>query len=165
MAGSDSESQGDNLMGELLGVLPRLLDRTQRQVAFSARTISHLPCLGWLLGSPPPDTEVPPHEAPQPADVLSVIADKAPRNRSEVPSKPEPRAPTLPAAAEEPAEAIDVPDVESLPIPGYESLAASQVIPRLAALSPEELRAVGAYERSTRRRQTILHRVAQLLPE
>jgi hypothetical protein len=50
----------------------------------------------------------------------------------------------------------------ALAIPGYDSLAASQVVPRLAGLSPEELTAVGAYETAHRARRTILTRVRQL---
>jgi hypothetical protein len=50
----------------------------------------------------------------------------------------------------------------ALAIPGYDSLAASQVVPRLAGLSPEELAAVGAYETAHRARRTILTRVRQL---
>ena len=50
----------------------------------------------------------------------------------------------------------------ALAIPGYDSLAASQVVPRLAGLSPEELAAVGAYESAHRARRTILTRVRQL---
>jgi hypothetical protein len=49
-----------------------------------------------------------------------------------------------------------------LGIPGYDSLAASQVVPRLAGLSEEELAAVGAYESAHRARRTILTRVDQL---
>ena len=49
-----------------------------------------------------------------------------------------------------------------LAIPGYDSLAASQVVPRLAGLSAEELAAVGAYETAHRARRTILTRVRQL---
>jgi hypothetical protein len=49
-----------------------------------------------------------------------------------------------------------------LAIPGYDSLAASQVVPRLAGLSPDELAAVGAYESVHRARRTILNRVRQL---
>jgi hypothetical protein len=49
-----------------------------------------------------------------------------------------------------------------LAIPGYDSLAASQVIPRLDGLSAEELDAVLRYERATRRRRTIFGRIAQL---
>lgn len=63
------------------------------------------------------------------------------------------------------AEAITgetAPDVASLPIPGYDTLAASQVVQRLASLRPDELDAVRRYEESTRGRRTILHRIAQL---
>jgi hypothetical protein len=49
-----------------------------------------------------------------------------------------------------------------LAIPGYDSLAASQVVPRLAGLSAEELAAVGAYETAHRARRTILTRIRQL---
>jgi hypothetical protein len=37
------------------------------------------------------------------------------------------------------------------------------VVPRLATLAPDDLRAVQLYERATRNRQTILNRVDQLL--
>jgi hypothetical protein len=49
-----------------------------------------------------------------------------------------------------------------LAIPGYDSLAASQVVQRLAGLSAEELAAVEAYESAHRARRTILTRVDQL---
>ena len=52
-----------------------------------------------------------------------------------------------------------------LAIPGYDALSASQVVQRLAGLTPEELEAVEAYERSTRGRRTILNRAAQLRPD
>lgn len=54
------------------------------------------------------------------------------------------------------------PTAESLAIHGYDALAASQVVPRLAGLSSEELEAVRAYEVATRHRKTILNRVDQL---
>jgi hypothetical protein len=54
------------------------------------------------------------------------------------------------------------PSADHLAIPGYDSLAASQVVPRLAGLSPEELEAVRAYESATRKRRTILSRIQQL---
>jgi hypothetical protein len=53
-------------------------------------------------------------------------------------------------------------DVETLAIPDYDNLSASQVVPRLDGLEPAELDAVGCYERAGRRRKTILNRVAQL---
>ena len=49
-----------------------------------------------------------------------------------------------------------------LAIPDYDSLSASQVVPRLAGLEPDELEAVRQYEAAHRARRTILSRVAQL---
>jgi hypothetical protein len=69
--------------------------------------------------------------------------------------------PPLPVAAPPPA-APSVPEPSGLAIPGYDSLAASQVVPRLAGLSADELAAVDAYESAHRARRTILNRVRQL---
>lgn len=49
-----------------------------------------------------------------------------------------------------------------LAIPSYDSLAASQVIPRLESLSPDELSAVARYELDHRARKTILGKISQL---
>ena len=49
-----------------------------------------------------------------------------------------------------------------LPIPGYNSLSASQVVERLAGLSTAELGAVRAYEASNRKRRTILGKIDQI---
>jgi hypothetical protein len=57
---------------------------------------------------------------------------------------------------------LPTPSPEDLAIEGYDSLAASQVVARLASLGREELDAVRRYEERTRRRQTILNRIAQL---
>jgi hypothetical protein len=54
------------------------------------------------------------------------------------------------------------PAAESLAIPDYDALSASQVVPRLPGLTAEELEAVRAYEVAGRGRKTILARVAQL---
>ncbi|HMQ25979.1 MAG TPA: hypothetical protein PKA98_08320 [Acidimicrobiales bacterium] len=54
------------------------------------------------------------------------------------------------------------PGADDLAIPGYDSLSAFQVMPRLEGLGPDELEAVRAYERVTRGRQTILNKIAQL---
>jgi hypothetical protein len=53
-------------------------------------------------------------------------------------------------------------DPAILAIPDYDSLSASQVVPRLDSLSVEELETVRQYEESKRRRKTILGKVAQL---
>jgi hypothetical protein len=54
------------------------------------------------------------------------------------------------------------PAVDSLAIPDYDSLSASQVVTRLEGLSADELEAVRAYESAHRGRKTILNKVAQL---
>lgn len=51
---------------------------------------------------------------------------------------------------------------DELAIPGYDSLAASQVIPRLDGLTDDELDAVARYEAAHRGRKTILGKVDQL---
>ena len=52
----------------------------------------------------------------------------------------------------------------TLAIPDYDSLSASQVVPRLESLSAGELDAVRAYESSNRGRKTILNKIDQLKP-
>jgi hypothetical protein len=54
---------------------------------------------------------------------------------------------------------------DDLAIADYDSLAASQVIPRLAGLEADELAAVRAYESAHRGRKTILGKIAQLQGE
>src|SRR5690606_33944085 len=56
----------------------------------------------------------------------------------------------------------DEAEAEALAIPDYDNLSASQVVPRLDGLTPDELEAVRRYERKHRHRKTILNRVAQL---
>lgn len=56
-----------------------------------------------------------------------------------------------------PASAVD------LPIREYDGLSASQVVSRLTGLSPEELRAVRAYEEASRGRRTVLLAIDRLL--
>ena len=58
--------------------------------------------------------------------------------------------------------AYDLDEAAVLAIPDYDSLSASQVVPRLAGLTTDELEAVRRYETAHRARRTILGRVAQL---
>lgn len=69
---------------------------------------------------------------------------------------PAKKAPAAKAAATTPV----VPG--ELAIPGYDSLAASQVIPRLDSLSPADLEALRLHELGGRGRRTILTRIAQI---
>jgi hypothetical protein len=57
------------------------------------------------------------------------------------------------------------PNADALAIPGYDSLAASQVVQRLGGLSSAELEAVRKYEAATRGRRTILNKCGQLQAE
>lgn len=125
-----------------------------------------MPCIGPLL-RPKEQVRVPGSEAPERVTVLDVLAEPVPgvsEDVAEPPATDGPPGATSAAAEEQPAGAVDVvPDVGELPITDYDSLAASQVVPRLATMTAADLELVGAYERSHRNRQTILHRVAQLL--
>lgn len=56
----------------------------------------------------------------------------------------------------------NVPAADDLAIPGYDSLAASQVIPRLEGLNTEEISAIARYESAHRGRKTILGKISQL---
>lgn len=109
--------------------------------------------------SPPPPAPVvrsDPAPAPEPAPAAAPAASTdapaaspAPATNGSSPASSE--APTAPR-----------PDAGHLAIPGYDTLSASQVVPRLAGLAPAELEDVRAYEASTRGRRTILNKVAQL---
>lgn len=54
------------------------------------------------------------------------------------------------------------PGAAELAIPDYDSLSASQVLPRLVGLDAGELEAVRAYEAAHRGRRTVLGRIEQL---
>jgi hypothetical protein len=62
----------------------------------------------------------------------------------------------------EPLPVIDAPPMGDLAITDYDSLSASQVVPRLDGLSEVELDAVRRYEATNRGRKTILSKIAQL---
>ena len=90
------------------------------------------------------------------------------------PSAPSANGATSNGTAPKPAPAIDVevvetpaaptsgPEAVTLAITDYDSLSASQVLPRLNGLSADELEAVRSYEAAHRGRKTILNRAAQL---
>ena len=102
--------------------------------------------------------EAPAASAPAEPGVPEVPARREPSGRASVGeaagSAAEHGAPAPPGSA--PGASAD------LAIPGYDSLAASQVVQRLAGLSTEELAEVRQYEESTRGRRTVLGRISQL---
>ncbi len=155
----DGDEQGGGLadlpmvvLDEVLHAVPRLVDRTRAQAELARRVAAALPCVGGLVRT---DRRAAPTSDPgPPIDVLQVVA----LGDDEDAEPEEPAA----AVASEAADATPVPDESDLPVPDYDSLAASQVVPRLTTLSADELATVGAYERAHRNRQTILNRVRQL---
>ncbi|HUQ38638.1 MAG TPA: hypothetical protein VM030_00660 [Acidimicrobiales bacterium] len=84
----------------------------------------------------------------------------APASPPAPPSAPPP--PPERPARPKPASAAGPADDGDLAIPGYGALSASQVVQRLAGLSPSQLEAVRRYEAAGRGRKTILSRIAQL---
>jgi hypothetical protein len=89
-------------------------------------------------------------------------------------ARPEPAAPAASSAAASAPKAAATPSASPsgdtngsqadplLPIPGYNSLSASQVVERLAGLSTAELEAVRAFEATHRKRRTILGKIDQI---
>lgn len=84
--------------------------------------------------------------------------DEAPPAGSPTP-EPEPEPASVAPVAPTDGTAIDGAD---LAIPDYESLSASQVMPRLEGLTSDELEAVRRFEHHNRGRKTILSKIAQL---
>jgi hypothetical protein len=78
------------------------------------------------------------------------------------PPRVAPRSPVVRPATPTPRPATSGPGGAELAIPGYDSLSASQVLPRLEGLSDDELESVRVYESAHRGRKTILGRITQL---
>ena len=93
------------------------------------------------------------------ASVSDKTRDRPANGHGPPPSaEPDPAPPPPEAAGSAPA----APAASSLAIPAYDTLSASQVVPRLEGLSAEELEAVRLYEEATRARKTVLTRIDQL---
>lgn len=73
-----------------------------------------------------------------------------------------PSTPATPATPSTPATPAHGPGAATLAIPDYDSLSASQVVPRLEGLSRDELVSVREYEAAHRGRKTILSKIDQL---
>lgn len=156
---------------ELLRVVPRLVDRTARQVEFSRVLLGRVPCVGERMVSlgvalRREDAFDRPGALPTPSTAArngdEPGTDGPPPQVRDAGERKDTKAARRPGAAEP---AGDHPDQDDLAIPEYDSLAASQVIPRLEMLKPTDLRQILRYEESNRNRQTIVHKVGQLLAE
>lgn len=113
--------------------------------------------------------EVPPQpvsDAPAPiAGKTPWRVTKVPSTKPPIPARPARSGPAATSRSPEASRSSADGSGEELPIPAYGTLAASQVVERLASLTPGELESVRRHESATRRRRTVLHRIAQLSAE
>jgi hypothetical protein len=117
--------------------VPMVRQRVEREVGNARdRAQTFLESMG---GSDEPAAPAPPRRAPRPTPAPVRVAP-APTNGTNGASSSD----------------------ASLPIPGYDALSASQVVERLAGLSPAELDAVRSYEGAHRNRRTILGKIDQI---
>ena len=101
-------------------------------------------------------------EASEPA-LPAPTAPKAATPARPAPTAPVAEPPVPPDAAwKADVPAPDAPEVDTLPIPDYDELSASQVVERLDGLDRESLEAIRRYETDHRGRNTILGKIAQL---
>jgi hypothetical protein len=113
------------------------------------------------------DAEKAVHQASEVVSNIAARRQGSPGAAAATPGPPNaaPSSASTPSSASSPSSNGPRPSAEGLAIPGYDSLAASQVVQRLGGLSGAELDAVRGYEESTRGRRTILNRIAQLQTE
>lgn len=132
-------------------------DLMQRQASGALANLG----LGDRSGSPVTTngaTPSAPTNAPTPTAASTPSSPASPDSAILTPAGPTPTGPDPLLGATDALVADDA----ALAVPDYDSLAASQVIPRLAGLTPVELEAVRAHEVARRGRKTILNRIAQL---
>ena len=142
---------GQVTMAKMVGQFAVQQGQTEAEKAFKKareQAQTTLEQLGGLGGAPSSNGSAP---APAPAEAARPSTNEG--VRAETKAAP---------AATQPPSATTGPGAGDLAIPDYDSLSASQVVPRLNGLSGDELEAVRAYEADHRGRKTILNRVAQL---
>ena len=168
---------GDELLGELSALVPNLSDRTKAHVSLVDAIVRKLDCGGpvgsvlAMLGLGNDHDADPAMTAPaEPEAAVIPITKKAPVRKAPAKKAPVKKAQVKKAPASKRAPAVKKAPVKKAPasksgelaIPGYDSLAASQVIPRLDSLSPADLEALRLHELGGRGRRTILTRIAQI---
>lgn len=121
-------------------------DVSRKVERLGAHTVTTLRALG-VVPRPEPG-------ASAPVDGPSTAADAPTPGATITTAPPRPLTPVRPAVPEI--------DPETLAIPDYDSLSASQVVPRLESLGGDELETIRRYELGTRGRKTILNKIAQL---
>jgi len=168
-AASPAPSTQENL-GALLSAIPRLFDRSVRQLELASSLLVALSChaaSGTAHEVTAADLLAAGAVQPEPLhvlDVLQVAPLESERGTNGSNQNEKANSGSSNTAPEDAPEDAGVQVLESeLGVPDYDSLAASQVVPRLAMLSAEDLQAIVDYEQAHRRRQTILNRALELL--
>jgi hypothetical protein len=131
----------------------RLRDVRQAAGGVRATTTPSAPVMPSAPVSPP--APAPPVTKPAGATKAPAKATGARKATKAAPAKSTSRTTRRPATA--PTSAADP------PIREYDGLSASQVVSRLTGLTPEELRAVRAYEEASRARRTVVLAIDRLL--
>src|SRR4051794_37106415 len=144
-------------------VLPELIEKGHQQVVMAR-----------MFGKFAIESEAPKQIAGLQKRVQKVTEQFTSRDAPATPSGNGPTAPAAPATPATPATAATQtsapvvhapahgPGAADLAITDYDSLSASQVVPRLEGLADAELAAVRDYEAAHRGRKTILSKIAQL---
>ena len=149
------------------GAVDRLITRTQGQMALGVR-LGRLVCAHAGLPMDPPGLDLgdrprlhPVRQMPRPSNVSPLrVEDRL--SAMSANDGPAPSGTVAQTVSVQPTPSEPLPVVGDLAIPGFDELAASQVVKRLDALTAAELAAIGAYEQANRGRRTILTRVRQL---
>lgn len=155
----DLRKRVENLTETLsnLGILPEPNPPASSATSGSAATV--VPPTAGTVPTPPPEVEV---DVPAAAGNGSTDRPNGKAAGSAGSAGSGAAAGSAGESAGEAAPAAPVRSRADLSIPGYDTLSASQVVQRLAGLSPDELEDVRDYESGTRGRRTILSKIAQL---
>ncbi len=145
-------------VGDLGRVVPRWIGRTQAQAEFLRALFDRSGCERLLGGMLIADADA--DSRPSGLDEASTPGDRD-GDESDSATVEAPLPGDSPVGASSAVE--ESPNPEELAIPGYESLAAAQIVPRLQTLSESELTAIRSFETANRQRRTVLNRIDQLL--
>ena len=133
-------------------VVPQLIEKGHQQVVMAR-----------MFGKFAIESEAPKQIAELQKQVQKVAEQFTGRGAPAKPSTNGPAAaPATPTSASVVSSPAHGPGAAELAITDYDSLSASQVVPRLEGLSDAELAAVRDYEAAHRGRKTILSKIAQL---
>ncbi len=144
---------------EAAELLPKLADKGRRRMGGKVTVARMVGEMAVRQGQRKASTLVDRLRAQQRVPDAATAGHRAAPGRPPSDDVVAPRVPRATAAVR--ADAVSVPDVADLAIPGYDTLSASQVVPRLEGLSDEELGAIRGYEESHRARKTVLTRIDQ----